>query len=97
MEEGHKITNEILKKAIACEFSISEHEVNIERFQVSQGSNKGDNFLCVMKAVEVEAIVEEKKRKLFYMAKCIPINAFRAKFLLEVRNFNHNYGQLDTQ
>ena len=52
-EEGHRITEPFLVEAIAdqlgLEKSEAEKRVSVKDFKVTEGSNKGDNFACVMK------------------------------------------------
>jgi hypothetical protein len=51
----------------------------------SAGSNKGDNFTCVIIAVKVKAKVFGKSYdELEYMAKVMPVNEYRAMWLEEV-------------
>ena len=51
----------------------------------SAGSNKGDNFTCVIIAVKVNAKVLGKSYNgLEYMAKVMPVNEYRTMWLEEV-------------
>ena len=83
-ESGHRLTKPILAASIARDLSVEADEVEVLSFEVSPGSKDGDNYSCVMKAVEVEAVVKDKKISKRYMAKCYPMNEFRAKSLKEV-------------
>jgi hypothetical protein len=54
----------------------------------SAGSNKGDNFTCIVVAVKVKAKVGEKlHEELNYMAKVMPMNEYRASWLNEVSSY----------
>jgi hypothetical protein len=88
-EEGHRLTNTILSKAISKAMAVSEDEVKIVKFELTAGSNKGDNFMCVMKAVSIEAKVSGKSKQFNLMAKCMPMNPIREKQLREVRACLH--------
>jgi hypothetical protein len=52
-EEGHRITEPFLIEAIADQLGLdkteAEKRVAVKDFKVTEGSNKGDNFACVMK------------------------------------------------
>ena len=48
-EEGHRITEPMLVAAIADQLNDTSAEIKIKDFRVSEGSQKGDNFACVMK------------------------------------------------
>ena len=52
------------------------------------GSNKGDNYACELKAIEVLADVKGKEgeQKFNYMAKCFPMNEARVSMLKKVRH-----------
>ncbi len=51
----------------------------------SAGSNKGDNFTCVIIAVKVKAkLLGKSYDELEYMAKVMPVNEYRAMWLEEV-------------
>ena len=52
----------------------------------SEGSKKGENFTCVLFALNVKAKVKGVNETFHYMAKCMPANLFRAKWLTEVNN-----------
>jgi hypothetical protein len=60
--------------------------VVVEKMDISEGSNKGDNFACVMKAVTAHAKVkgEGVAKPYHFMAKCMPMNPVREKGLREV-------------
>ena len=52
VEEQNRITPEILKKAVAKEFSTKEDEIEIIENNVSPGAAVGDNFATVVKRVD---------------------------------------------
>ena len=86
MEDDHQITNKMLQEAISTELGKPINDITIESFRISEGSNKGDNYVCIMKAIEVNAKLagEKESRKFNYMAKCAPINALETQFFTEV-------------
>jgi hypothetical protein len=85
IEDGHRVNDDMLVKALANELDVPHGDIKIKSFEVSGGSNKGDNFACVMKAVDFVAVVKGKEQKHRYLVKSIPMNEFRAKWLNEVR------------
>lgn len=84
MEDGHRITDEYLKKALASKHEVHPKDVTIKSFDVTGGSNKGDNFACEMKAVTVESNIRGKSQRDSFMAKCFPMNEARCKWLRQV-------------
>ena len=54
---------------------------------ITGGSNPGDNYVCVMKALSVVADVKgcDKGKRYEYMAKCIPMNQQMVEFCKEVK------------
>ena len=60
VEEGHRITEDILVEAIACQIgldkSAAEKQILIKGFEVSEGSSKGDNLMCILKVIILTAI-----------------------------------------
>ena len=82
VQDGYQISHEALEKAIKGE--TQRQNVTVLTFETSGGSNKGENFTCVMIAIEVKALVDGQEKCFHYMAKCLPANAFRAKFITEV-------------
>ena len=48
-EDGHRITEPMLVAAITDLLNDSSAEIKVKDFRVSEGSQKGDNFACVMK------------------------------------------------
>ena len=55
VEEGHRITEDILVEAIACQIGLdkseAEKQILIKGFEVSEGSSKGDNLMCILKVI----------------------------------------------
>ena len=87
MQNGYQISHELLQRAIAIDQNCNLEDVKVQTISKSTGSNKGENFTCVLFALQVEATLlkEEEQAKTFhYMAKCLPANEHRAKFLTEV-------------
>ncbi len=84
MEDGHRLSKAILKRALASSLSAAEEGIEISSFDVSEGSAKGENFVCVMKAVSLRAMVNGKEDEYHFMVKCYPMNELRVKFLTEV-------------
>ena len=83
--EGYQITQKALEQAIKND--TGSQNVKVKLFETSGGSNKGENFTCVIIAIEVTALVDYQEKCFHYMAKCLPANAFRAKFITEVFQF----------
>ena len=84
MEEGHRITDEFLKKALAAKHEVHHKDVEIKKFDISGGSNKGDNFACDMKAIKVESEIMGKSYTDQFMGKCFPMNECKVKILKAV-------------
>ena len=60
----------------------------LKQLLLFSGSNKGENFTCVVIAVQVKALVLGKLHEgLDYMAKLMPMNEYRAAWLNQV-NFS---------
>ena len=98
-EDGHQITHEVLQRAIAIDRNCNFEDVKVQEISKSHGSNKGENFTCVLFALDIKAIVNvsearttqqqqqlEKMETFHYMAKCLPASPHRTKFLNEVVN-----------
>ena len=84
-EEEKLITLDILEESVANDFGCDKVDVTIINFVCSAGSKKGDNFTCVVIAVKVKAKIREKlHEELNYMVKVMPVNEYRASWLLEV-------------
>ena len=84
-QETFLITKEILQHAVANENACALNEVEVLRYKTSEGSKKGENFLGVLVAAEVEAQVKGGIPKTYYyMVKCVPNNPYRADYLQEV-------------
>ena len=83
--EEKLITVDILEEVVAKDFGCQTSDVTIINYSCSAGSNKGDNFTCVVIAVKVKAKVLDKLHEgLQYMAKVMPANEYRASWLNEV-------------
>lgn len=86
-EDGYQIDNCLLQESIAQEVGCFKEDVSIEKFTLAAGSNKGDNFTCVLKAVDVDAKVKGEARNFKYMIKCVPVSEYRAHILEELHAF----------
>ena len=80
-KEGYQLTKENLARGIANHKNCGIEDVEIQEFSLRPGSKPGENYLCVMFAVDIEATVQGKPETFYYMAKCLPANEFRAKYL----------------
>jgi hypothetical protein len=85
-EDGYQMTNDHLSTAISTDKKCKVEEVVIESISKAEGSNKGENFTCVLFAVEIKAKVKGHSETFHYMVKCLPSNEFRAKMLTDVSN-----------
>jgi hypothetical protein len=83
-ENGYQITKAHLSKAIAADKKCQVEEIVIEDISKTDGCNKGENFTCVLFAVEIKATIKGQSETLNYMVNCMPLNEFRAKFLTDV-------------
>ena len=82
----HRITSEILQKSIAAQFNVSVENVQISSFEVTDGSNKGDNFASSIKAVNGSATINKVQHQTFdYMAKCMPTDELSVSRLNDMR------------
>ena len=81
VEEQNRITPEILKKAVANEFSTKEDEIEIIEHNVSPGAAVGDNFATVVKRVDFSYKLNEEFHAHSYIYKEVPHNEFREKFV----------------
>ena len=83
-KEGYQITKENLSLGIAKNRNCDVDDVTIKDFSINAGSNKGENFTCVIYAVDIDATIKGKPETFHYIAKCLPANEFRAEWLNEV-------------
>ncbi|XP_040570973.1 uncharacterized protein [Lepeophtheirus salmonis] len=60
-----------VQKALLTELNKSEKDVQIKGVKETPGSKKGDNFICKIKAISVEAEIEGEVRTFEYMCKSI--------------------------
>ena len=81
-QDGHQITLDSLEKAIKN--YIKSNSVKVRSFETSAGSKQGEGYTCVIFAVKVKAIVDGKEQLFHFIAKCLPANNFRAKFIVDV-------------
>ena len=91
-EEGHRITEDIIKASVAKDLDCDKNEVKVKDFKVTGGSGLGDGFTCVMKSVEAEIEAKGQSKTVCYMAKCFPMHDYRKKFVIAVslRNWQLN-------
>lgn len=71
------------------EAQVSEDAVEIESFELSDGSNPGENFACVLKSVRVRCRIGDQGEwaEKCYMAKLFPLSQGQETWLREVRDF----------
>ncbi len=83
-----RITNGVLIATIADHFNIENLQtIKINDFKLSEGSNKGDNYACVMKSVKVRFQVEDgQEKEAMYMVKCMPEEGNMSKRIRDVSN-----------
>ena len=81
---GHQIQSEVLRKAISKDKGYPIESIKVGEIRKSEGSAKGENFTCVLFALEVEAEIGGQNEKFHYMAKCLPANEYRQEFLKDV-------------
>lgn len=85
--EGNQINGERLTKAIAAKLLCEPNDVLVVNYATSPGSNRGENFICVLFAVEVQAKIKGRRddvETLHFMVKCLPVSEGRVKFANEV-------------
>ena len=85
MASQHRITEDIVAASMARDLGVAADDVVVKDFKVSEGSNRGDNYACEMKAIDVEATVKGEDVERHYMAKCYPMAEFRVTGLKEAR------------
>lgn len=89
VEEGHRITDKIVISAIADELGISDSKIKLHGFEVGEGSKKGDNFACVVKAIIAKASIDGgESRDFHFIAKCMPMNPMRQEWLKAAKIFD---------
>ena len=84
-QQQHRITEAILRQSLATKYGKDESKVKVTGFEVTEGSKKGDNFACEMKAVKVKAVVDGEEKVEDLMTKAFPFNEWRIKWLQEVQ------------
>ena len=68
---------------MAREHGVPTDSVSILDVSIKAGSKKGDGFMCLIAAIDLEATVEERKLKKSYVAKYAP-DGHRAEMLQQV-------------
>ena len=80
-----RITKEVLIPSIANYFNIDDFQkIKVNDFKLSDGSNKGDNYACIMKSVEVSFEVNDHKKEVTFMVKCMPEEGNMSKRIRDV-------------
>lgn len=82
--EGKRITTEIVRESLAQKFEVHIKDVEVLGFEVEAGIKPGENFSCVMKAVEAKALIAGVEKKAGFMAKVMPISEQQIKWLTTV-------------
>ena len=82
--EGYQLTKENIAHGIANNKNCDVDDITILDFSTKAGSNKGENFTCIIYALDIKAIVKGREESFYYIAKCLPANAFRSQWLKEV-------------
>lgn len=87
MDSDCGITEEIVLKSLAREFSVEPNQIQLKSVEISDGSKKGENFSCVMKLVTAVANVPGNKdhQTYYYMVKAFPTSQFRVDILKKVK------------
>ena len=87
--QEHNLTNSILQKGVASYKSVNVEDVEIVDFKVTPGSNKGDNFSCIMGAVEITAKVKGGQEEILnWMAKMMPQTEMKKEFIEDSKMFD---------
>ena len=86
MEANHRITEAMVVQSVAVEAKVEPRRVSVKSFEVTEGNKKGENFSCILKAVNGVARIEgnEDLFNFEYIVKCLPQNEFRLKLLQDV-------------
>lgn len=84
-EEDKRITTEIIRESLAQKFAVHINDVEVLNFKVEEGIKAGENFNCVMKAVEAKALIAGEEKKAEFMVKVMPMSEQQIKWLTTVR------------
>lgn len=87
---ANRVTKEVLIPSIANYFNIDDlQKIKVNDFKLSDGSNKGDNYACVMKSVKVSFEVnDDQKKEVTFMVKCMPEEGNMSKRIRDVSTEN---------
>jgi hypothetical protein len=85
--DGYQINNESLTRAIVAQLGCKPSDVFITEFSSKPGSKIGENFTCILFAVEVKAQIKGRYETFHFMVKCLPASEVRAKFITDVSIF----------
>lgn len=88
-EIEHNITESILIKSLANHENVQDHsKIKINKFKVTAGSKRGDNFACEMGSIDVNAEIDGQSPKDYnFIVKMIPPNPTRAGMLKKMKIF----------
>ena len=81
-----RVTEEILLKSIQTHFDTQDAKV--VSYEINEGSVQG--FASDISSVDVKVQVNGKMDMVHYMAKCLPFNETRNKFMNSVCKFYHS-------
>lgn len=85
MEEGNRINKSLLTLAVANQCGVRPEEVEVEAIDIAGGSQAGENYLSVLKAVDAKAKVRGGSSQLFhYMIKTFPMSQTQIHLVKEV-------------
>ena len=83
-QKQHRLNAEILAEALANDIRVHPDDVDIKSFEVTGGSDKGDNFNSVLHVAHVKATARGKEYERSYMAKSYPMSEAHEAWLREV-------------
>ena len=79
-----RITDSILAKALAEKHEVHVKDVKVLGKEITAGSNKGDNYACIMYKVLARSEVRGERKEDRFMFKVFPIEEHFVKLLVEV-------------
>ncbi len=88
-EKDERINDQMLRKAVAAEYSVAENSVKITEWRTSGGSADVDNFVTDMLAVKGQASVNGNVKEISYMAKVNPKGGIRREMVKKVGWINY--------
>ncbi len=75
VEQDSKITEDMLKKALANQFKVPEIEIEILEWKSGVGSGAADNFACDMVSIKGTAKIKGSIQEFSYMTKLAKVKA----------------------